>query len=213
MAQNHFSAKPHITRAGTPFNDPLADVILRSCDSVDFHCHKLLLSMASAFFEGMFSLPQPHAPGGDDAMGHGLQIIPMAESASVLRTLLKLCHPSSLLNPPILELEDVVDIFQTAQKYEMEDMEKFIARNLVFPRFLDTEPARVFDIACFLHLETEAKIAAAATLAFDIEELHYSTALQLAYAEDHHCLIDYHQQCGKAAREIASDWKWLTTRN
>lgn len=36
--------------ASAPFNKPSADVILRTSDGVDFHVHKMLLSLASSFF-------------------------------------------------------------------------------------------------------------------------------------------------------------------
>lgn len=39
-------------------NDPLADVIIRSSDSVDFRVRKVILSEVSEFFRAMFSLPQ-----------------------------------------------------------------------------------------------------------------------------------------------------------
>ena len=39
-----------------PFDDPNADVILRSRDNVDFRTFKLMLSLASEFFKDMFSL-------------------------------------------------------------------------------------------------------------------------------------------------------------
>ena len=48
--------------AGAPFDSLHADVILRSSDNIDFRTFKLLLSLASPFFEGMFEmhhLPMP----------------------------------------------------------------------------------------------------------------------------------------------------------
>ena len=48
-----------VVDASSPFDRPDADVILRSCDHVDFRFHKSLLSLASPFFCNMFALPQP----------------------------------------------------------------------------------------------------------------------------------------------------------
>lgn len=45
--------------SNTRFDDPLADVVLRSSDSVDFRVRKSILSEVSGFFRDMFSLPQP----------------------------------------------------------------------------------------------------------------------------------------------------------
>ncbi|KZP05265.1 hypothetical protein FIBSPDRAFT_680381, partial [Athelia psychrophila] len=60
------------------FDDHKADVILRSSNNVDFRCYKVLLSFASTFFDGMFSLPQPNGADSDgDAMKDGLHVVPM----------------------------------------------------------------------------------------------------------------------------------------
>ncbi|OSD05502.1 hypothetical protein PYCCODRAFT_1465386 [Trametes coccinea BRFM310] len=45
--------------ASPPFDQPSADIVLRSSDGVDFHVHSQILAQASPFFATMFSLPQP----------------------------------------------------------------------------------------------------------------------------------------------------------
>lgn len=48
-----------IKSARTPFDDADADVILRSCDGVDFRLYKNVIAKASTVFREMFSLPKP----------------------------------------------------------------------------------------------------------------------------------------------------------
>jgi len=72
-----------IVDAKHPFDDPKADVILRSSDNVDFRCYKLLLAFASpSFFEGMFNLPQPT---GDHVMGETRDGLPVSDVRHLTR--------------------------------------------------------------------------------------------------------------------------------
>ncbi|KZP24487.1 hypothetical protein FIBSPDRAFT_857198 [Athelia psychrophila] len=130
MAQRESMDSPSFTEAASPFDDHKADVILRSSDNVDFPCYKFLLSLASTFFEEMFSLPQPLTEG-DDLTKDGLYIVPTEERASVLETLLRLCYPSSLRHPPIIELDDIKNVFEVARKYVMEEGEKIKTRCII----------------------------------------------------------------------------------
>lgn len=65
-------------------NDPEADVILRSSDSVDFRVRKAILSEVSTFFKDMFTLP--HA---NTCMLEGLDVVPMAEDQEGLYLFLR----------------------------------------------------------------------------------------------------------------------------
>ena len=47
--------------AAAPFNRPSADVVFLTADNVEYHLHKIVLSLASPFFEDMFTLTQPSA--------------------------------------------------------------------------------------------------------------------------------------------------------
>ncbi|KZP24478.1 hypothetical protein FIBSPDRAFT_857168 [Athelia psychrophila] len=208
MSEQGSTLNPSVVNAAAPFDDPKADVILRSSDNVDFRCHKLLLSMASTFFEGMFSLPQPNGADGDEKKD-GLHVVPMEERAPTLEAILKLCHPSSIRNPPILELDAIRSIFGAARKYGMEDAEHLVRSALISARFLDDEPLRVFGIACALRLAAEARIAAAATLELDVEGLDYFPELEYISGADLFHLQKYHKNCRRVAHDIASDFKWL----
>ncbi|KZP24484.1 hypothetical protein FIBSPDRAFT_951234 [Athelia psychrophila] len=210
MAQRESNSSAPVTDATAPFDDPKADVILRSSDNVDFRCHKLLLSMASTFFEGMFSLPQPLVEG-NDVKKDGLHVVPMEERALVLETILRLCHPSSIGHPPVMELDNIKSIFDAARKYAMEKAEEIIRRKLVSEPFLE-KPLRVYVIACALRLASEARIAAAATLEFDVvtlEQLDYFPEVEYMSAADALHLQKYQKNCRQAAQAITHDIKSL----
>ena len=200
-----------IIDAKHPFDDPKADVILRSSDYTDFRCYKLLLAFASpTFFEGMFNLPQPTQ---DHSMGEtkdGLPVIPVAENCHVLENLLRLCYPSTIVDPPVLPtLEDVRAVLEATIKYGMERLEQRVRKVLVALRFVESEPMRVFGIACHFRLEKEARIAAKYTLRHEIEQLPYVAELEDMTGGDHYRLLEYHSECGRVARTVAGVTIWI----
>ncbi|KZP24477.1 hypothetical protein FIBSPDRAFT_1042235, partial [Athelia psychrophila] len=88
-------------------------------------------------------------------------LLPQGKDARACATAL-LTYPERSVIPPN----------DAANKYKIDGMENFLRKDLASPRFLDTDPARVFGVACFLHLmKRPSKLAATATSAVDIEEL------------------------------------------
>ncbi|KAI9064030.1 hypothetical protein FKP32DRAFT_1531144, partial [Trametes sanguinea] len=57
----------------SPFDQPSADIVIRSSDSVDFHVHTQILAQASPFFATMLSLPQPSHQRSDVPSGANAQ--------------------------------------------------------------------------------------------------------------------------------------------
>ena len=51
--------------ATTPFDNPSADVIIRTSDHVNFSVFNVILSKASAYFKDMFSLPKVENAEGE----------------------------------------------------------------------------------------------------------------------------------------------------
>ncbi|KZP24479.1 hypothetical protein FIBSPDRAFT_857171, partial [Athelia psychrophila] len=131
MVAQELPDTPPVTDAAAPFDDPKADVILRSADNVDFRCYKVLLALASTFFDGMFTLPQPNSNGSGtagDAMKDGLHVVPVAESAAALAPTLRLCHPSSIRNPPV----SGADVFHFRRYHRMcQSAARDVANNAV----------------------------------------------------------------------------------
>lgn len=161
-----------IRDAGPPFNNEKADVILRSSDStpMDFRVFKSLLSLASPFFEGMFTLPQPTPEGEGKETGpikDGIPVVPVTEDSKTLQWLLELCYPISIRNrelTPINTLEDVQSVMDAARKYEMEGVKQHMRQVLMGSVFVEKEALRVFAIACRYGLKNDARLAAIYTL-------------------------------------------------
>ena len=143
--------------AGCPFDKASADVILRSSNKVDFLVHKLVLSLASPFFETMFSIPQPstHERSTDKP------IVDVPEDNVVLECLLRYIYPVS--DPYISDFSVFDRVLAAANKYELAEAVALVTtalRGFIYSHSLD-----VYAIACHQRCESVAREAASAWLA------------------------------------------------
>ena len=171
-----------------------ADVILRaslqspgSDQSKDFRVHKAILSIASALFHDMFSLPQPQPAMGEIT----LPVIPIAESPEIFETFLRLIYP---LEPPAMtSLELVDELFRLAEKYVTDGVHAKVKQALVSPSFLKTDPIRVYAIACRTGLDgVEADMAIRHTFEIDLVGGIPGTHFQMMTAEAYNRLLSSH---------------------
>ena len=141
------------TAAGSPFNQPSADITLRSSDHVDFHVHRIILSQASPVFADMLTVPQPHPP---TRHGDACPIVDVTEDSKTLRNLLLLCYPVN--KPDLGSLDDIVSVLEGALKYDMEWPITLLTRDLL--ALIPLNPLRVWAIASRTGLDTVVKQAA-----------------------------------------------------
>lgn len=177
------------------FNDPDADVILRaplelvSDKFKDFHTHRAILSVASTFFHDMFSLPQPPQPTvglGDTAP----PVIPVAESAEVFETFLRLIYP---IEPPTVESLQLVDsLFRLAEKYMVKDVHAKLKQIVVSSPFLKDDPILVYAVARRADLEEVAELAIPHTFNINLIQDIPRTHLQMMTAETYNSLLRSH---------------------
>jgi hypothetical protein len=73
------------------FDSSRADLVLRSCDGVDFRVEKVVLVMSSPFFETMLSLPQPLS---EEETPEEPPFVKMAEDSRTLCVLLEVLYPN-----------------------------------------------------------------------------------------------------------------------
>jgi len=174
-----------------PFDSPGADVILRtplqqgSNEFKDFRTHKSILSIASALFLDMFSLPQPPQPITGDVT---IPIIQITESAEVFEVFLRLIYP---VEPPaITSLQLVDDLFQIAEKYMANSIHAKLKQTLV--SFLKDDPIWVYAIACRANLEAEAGLAIPLTFNIDPVRDIPRTHLRMMTGETYNLLLTAH---------------------
>ncbi|KAJ3486053.1 hypothetical protein NLI96_g4516 [Meripilus lineatus] len=145
-----------VAHAKHPFNDPNADVVLRSCDAIDFYINRFTLTLASPIFRDMFELAEPISDSTHPESPSAHPIVDVSETSLVLESLLRLCYP--VREPTISDASHVQDVLHAASKYEMEFL---IPRMMNFLRTLvDSQPLQVFALACQYKEEQLASQAA-----------------------------------------------------
>ncbi|TFK33441.1 hypothetical protein BDQ12DRAFT_727763 [Crucibulum laeve] len=174
--------------ATAPFDDSNAEIILRSSDNVDFHVHRLILSLASPVFETMFTLPQ----GNTDS-----PLVQMSEDSSTVDILLRYCYPTDV--PEISDLGLLKKVMEAAMKFDMPDILKQARKQLL--NFVEKEPLSIFALAAHYKWREGAKRAAKECLAFNLIGTHVDE-LNLISASNYHRLLEYHQRCGRAASKL-----------
>lgn len=189
--------------------DPNADVILRARDGFRFRAQKNILAIASPMFRDMFKVGGVLAE--DQAQ---LAVVPMIEeTGEVVEKLLWLCYP---LSPPAwCSAAALYPVITAAIKYQLEEVLDMLKKELLSPRFLETEPLRVFAIACRANWQEGARRAAQYTLKKPegekptIEELRYISGFSI------HRLVEYRRDCSAAASSLVDmrDLHWDTRRN
>jgi hypothetical protein len=226
------------TPAPEPFNHPEADIILRSSDivPVDFKTFKILLSLSSPFFSEIFTLPQPPTPSSNPAASpyadeyvsfdpltlvhRKIPVIQMTEDKETLALLLGLCFPLSIHTHPCLSsLDQLQSVAETASKFEMEGIQNHLRAELVSPRFIESQPLRVFAIAYRYAWDEEARKAARFTLRHPLN-VPFVNELQYISGATFYKLQEYHRICGEvsssrvllqpALMEKEDSWAWLS---
>ncbi|KAJ7069927.1 hypothetical protein C8F01DRAFT_1246091 [Mycena amicta] len=200
-----------VSNAST-YDDPAsADLILQSSDSVNLYVYKLLLSLVSPVFNDMFALPQP--PPDENVPEYPYPVIPVAEDARTLRTLL--CWVDPRLIPQIDTLEDIQLVLEVAQKYCMNCVVSRIGETLSYgigalcPA--GGKSVRAYALAVRYQLGSLIDAAARASLDAKWEDLMAEDGPELAHvpASALHRLQQYRLACGAVAKKAANDWSWI----
>jgi len=103
---------------------PHGDVIVQSCDLINFRVHKSMLAMSSPFFDDLFSLPQP----SDDETIDGLPVVRLSEDAEVLNGLLTMLYPIPSKMPS--SYDKVLALLVASQKYDMVGIQSYICTEI-----------------------------------------------------------------------------------
>ncbi|KAJ7627124.1 hypothetical protein FB45DRAFT_58168 [Roridomyces roridus] len=175
-----------------PFDNPDADVVLRSSDGIDFRTHRVVLSLASGFFKQMFSLPQPN---GDPLV----PVIPMSESATLLDKALRFWYPGAepIANTTLDELRDIIEV--VIAKYDIQFAVPMAKLRL--SGHLTQDPVGVFFVACRHEWKDMTTEAARQSLALPLRAFDTPppTYLNHATAGMYYQLLAYHAACARAA--------------
>ncbi|GBE89539.1 hypothetical protein SCP_1602010 [Sparassis crispa] len=182
--------------AQPPFDNPSANIILRSSDNIDFCVHSIILSEASPFFKDLFSLQQPivdHTKSNNtDEYRDGRLVITVREDSRTLDGLLRLCYP--ITDPELKDLLLVRAMLEAALKYQMDEATAITRKAL--RSFAEKEPLRIWAIACQLRLEEDAHYAAQFTLQQTSIADSFPQEMQEITAGPYFRLLKYHRLRG-----------------
>jgi BTB/POZ domain len=154
------------------FDDPDADIILRSSDSREFRVLKLYLIKCSPVLNGLIQAAASNLP--DAAIppnaGTPLPVVKMSDSGAILSSLLTFIFPMSPVLPQTLE--ETMELLSVAQKYKMSSVLSFIRGRIAAlqdPPFIHRENAfHVYSLAQKHGLHHEVAQAARMTLKFTL---------------------------------------------
>jgi BTB/POZ domain len=202
------SAEPHtdprpsedtLKSFGAPFDRKDSDVIIRSCDQVDFHVHKAVLATASVVFEDMFTAPGPSPHD---------QVIALTEDSKTLHHLLTMLYPVDLSIPNTFE--DALSLLAACQKYQMDSTAacvRSLLRGRTPPLFTVHNSFRAYGIASRYHLGEEAAFAARLTLERAMNFPECGDDLGFISGAALFQLWEYRTECTKVARDCINKMK------
>lgn len=196
----------------SPFDDTSADIILRSSDGSDFRVYRAVLSLASPFFKGLLSLPQPDSEPE-------IPVIPVSEPSHLLDRFLRVWYPGAESIVKFESLDELSDIIAlTLSKYDIQFISPILQQHL--HRFLAVaHPVGVFSIACRYQWTELATSAAKESLKLPLNSLFVCDAsphLKHIPADLYQSLFAYHRKCSTAAVLAGAllplsnvNWVWI----
>ncbi|KAI0630432.1 hypothetical protein C8Q77DRAFT_1063731, partial [Trametes polyzona] len=189
----------------SPFDDPLADTIIRSSDDVDFRVYKIILEIASPVFKSMFPLPNASNPSS------GAQVVTVDETARVIETLLRLCYP--IAPTPIDDLDHFVAVSEAAKKYETAGTHVYLEKQLeTLLNARGVDPLRAYAIACLYRYDGVVGAAAKRT-ALEVPRYLESRTMPPEFAHlpaaAVFSLMQYRRRCVEAAVAQVGDLEWM----
>ncbi|EIM88783.1 uncharacterized protein STEHIDRAFT_154504 [Stereum hirsutum FP-91666 SS1] len=206
------SAPVMITDAPAPFDDEAVDpdCILRTSDEVDFRAHKLILSIASAFFRSMFNLPEPTTTSAEQQeLKNGLPVVTLQEDASILDILLRRIYPPSQI--PLRPLSDhplstLMSLYEAVDKYDLKGLIHPVMEALLQNASQDALTAYAWG----LQLTDVVQASAIATLDSPIDDLPLCPELEHISAAQFQRLLIYRRRCQDSVQKIAVEqWGWI----
>lgn len=177
---------------------PGSDVTLISCDGARFQIHQSTLSLASPFFESMFDLSKGSTPVVE---------MPIAESASVLETLIRFIYPISQ-RAELVTIDQLKPVLEGAHKLQLQSVENDVRHHLRGMLASNLNPLRTWALAVSLDEDASRQSAMLRFLCLDDNQLSSVTTqaleeLKCVSAKDYALLLQWRADTVKQAREIA----------
>ena len=171
-----------------------ANLIIQSCDLVNFRVHKRTLAMSSPIFNAMFSLPQPR-PSKKEVVD-GLPVLRLSEDSEVLSGLITMLYPIPSWLPN--SYAKALTLLSASQKYEMVGVQSRIhaeIQNREFPPLTGPETFRSYAISSSGELSSEREKLARQTLNFPMTFEYLCDELPSFKGRALCDLVDFRKRC------------------
>ncbi|OJT10902.1 hypothetical protein TRAPUB_12586 [Trametes pubescens] len=184
-----------------PFDKPSADVVIRSCDLVEFRVRSHILMEASPVLETMLAQPPPPhqqpAPAWARKQTSSSPVLELQEDGQTLEMLLRICYP--IVSPESYASPgEVESALRAAMKYEMALPIKVLG-DYVKSTIAPDSPLQAWAIACRLGLEYLATHAAQESLYHSDIDFAGLGNMEGITAGQYYRLMEYRQKNGDVA--------------
>jgi hypothetical protein len=168
-----------------------ADVIIQSCDDVNFRVHRMMLASSSQVFRDMFSLPQP-----SNKVENGLPVVKVSEDAELVQALITVMYPIPSEIPG--SYDRIIALLAASQKYDMPAVQYSI-RTEVSHRRLTAQSSdqafRAYAIASKNSLSPETGTAMHLTLDYPLTFESLGNELEQLEGWALHDLVSFRKAC------------------
>ena len=179
-----------------PFDFDDADIVLRTPRSKGFRVHRNTLSVASPILRDLVA-DAPEASLDDD--DRDLPEINVDDAPEDLDLMLRLIYP--ITPPPKFEdFQELTNAFDILQRYKVQGAQGLLRQILVSPPFLDSDPVRVYALACRLGFKEEAEMAAPLAATTDFTARVRPEDLSKMSGVDYHRLVVISKERMKKSR-------------
>ncbi|KAH9917990.1 uncharacterized protein B0H18DRAFT_683622 [Fomitopsis serialis] len=196
MTDSTLPDAPTFLTASPPFDNPDADMIIRTSDHVDFRVHKFILREVSPIFADMMSLPPTRDSSG---------VVDVTEDSVVWDHILRMCYPFA--RPAAIAPDRFWPLLEAAKKYAMQGVRETAGREMLASTMLEQAPLRVYALACGYGLHDVAIAAARASLRQPLDEDTLVPELRCVTSAAYFNLLQYRRNCVKAATAFVDDCK------
>lgn len=202
-------------RAGPPFNDDEADIILRSSDGVDLYVSKAILAKALPVFAELCGGPHPPKELADegDYVGES-PVMSMAESYGDLQAVLRSCYPACPIY--VHGLDGVAALLLGAEKYDIERAKREGTEQLSNLAKPEAQPFGAYVVAARFGLSNIMRsISKQSVLSstFDKEMAKIKQEdcafLRLADSRILHALWNFHWDCRLRVEKLTEVGGWI----
>ncbi|KAG5219440.1 Phospholipase [Salix suchowensis] len=191
--------------ASSPFDDPDADIILRSSNNVNFHIYSVILKLVSLSFVTCSQFPT-HNTNQPNRKTYST----VEEDSTTLDTMLRLCYPGP--DPRVTKYAQLTSILRVAEKYDLDGVVEKMGRDYPQVVCMKTALSRL-SLWHAVPLERGRNIRSEGIAAYTMDDLlqlaSETEALKSVTGMEYHRLFQYHHACRQACQNLTTQVDWM----